>query len=109
MNGELATSSPTTARVGRNLTLQLAAAKGWKPWTADVKAAYLQSNPQDRSLHVCLPADAAQLIGIAANGTIMKLNKPMYGLADAPSGSSEPQLTYEDWDYDSTPWTRTFS
>ncbi len=44
----------------------------------------LAEQPAGLSLHVRLPADAAQLIGIAGNEAIMKPNKPVYGQADAP-------------------------
>ena len=52
---------------------------------ADVSTAFLQGKPQERTLYVKLPADAANMLGIADNPHMLLL-KPMYGQTDAPRG-----------------------
>ena len=51
--------------------------------SADVKTAFLQSAPKDRSLYVPIPRDAAKILQIE-EFPYMKLLKPMYGQVDAP-------------------------
>ena len=63
--GKIATTSPVTSRLGRNLCLTLASCEGWRLWCADIKTAFLQAEPQKRRLYVRLPKDAAEMIGLA--------------------------------------------
>ena len=83
LNGTLATSSPTATRLARHCVFAVAAINQWTPWTADVATAFLQGKPQDRTLFVKVPAEAATLMGLK-EGECMKLLKPMYGQTDAP-------------------------
>jgi hypothetical protein len=83
LEGKLQTSSPTASRIARQLLLALAAIEGWTISVADVQTAFLQGKPQERTLYVQLPAEAAKMLGIADH-PYMLLLKPMYGQKDAP-------------------------
>ena len=81
--GKLEVSSPTGTRLARQILLLEASVRRWTIESADVKTAFLQSAPQDRSLFVKLPLDAARLLG-KEQFPFMKLTKPVYGAVDAP-------------------------
>ena len=81
--GKLEISSPTGTRLARQILLLEASVRRWTIESADVKTAFLQSAPQDRSLFVKLPLDAARLLR-REQFPYMKLVKPVYGAVDAP-------------------------
>ena len=70
------TDSPTCSREGIRITLSLIASNSWKLNSIDVKTAFLQGKSLQRDVFVKPPKEA--------NTThIWKLNKCVYGLADA--------------------------
>ena len=83
LQGKLEVSSPTGTRLSRQLLLLEASVRRWNIESADVKTAFLQSAPKDRSLYVRLPRDAARIMQIE-KFPYMKLVKPMYGQIEAP-------------------------
>ena len=83
LQGSLDTSSPTLSRTSRQTLLAISQVNHWKRWTADVSTAFLQGDPQERTLWARIRKDACQIIGVVP-GTLMKLIKPIYGQADAP-------------------------
>ena len=83
LQGSLDTSSPTLARTSRQVLLAISQVSHWGRWTADVSTAFLQGDPQERTLWAKIPKDACEIIGVAP-GTLMRLIKPIYGQADAP-------------------------
>ena len=70
------TDSPTCSREGLRLALTLIASKGWKLNSLDVKTAFLQGKPIERDVYVKPPKEVN-------TNKIWKLNKTVYGLADA--------------------------
>ena len=70
------TDSPTCSREGVRIALTLIASNSWKLNSIDVKTAFLQGNPIEREVFVKPPKEAG------TNG-LWKLNKCVYGLADA--------------------------
>ena len=81
--GNLETNSPTGTRTARQFLLHEASVRHWDIESADVKTAFLQGAPKDRTLFVKLNAETARLIGIE-DYPYMRLVKPMYGQTDAP-------------------------
>ena len=70
------TDSPTCSREGTRLALALIAANKWKLKSLDVKTAFLQGDSINRTVYVRPPAEAK-------TNLVWKLNKTVYGLADA--------------------------
>ena len=71
------TDSPTVRKTSLRLQIALAVQNGWRIRTADVKAAFLQSNKLTRDVFVEPVKEAA------VPGMIWQMLKPGYGLADA--------------------------
>ena len=81
---ELPRDSPTLGRHSRMLLLQLIASQGWDLRSFDIKAAFLQGQPQDDRLIGLEPCpELAQEMGLKPT-EICKLVKSAYGLIDAP-------------------------
>lgn len=81
---ELARDSPTLGRHSRMLLLQLIASQGWDLCSFDIKAAFLQGQPQDDrviGLEPCV--ELAQEMALKPT-EICRLVKSAYGLIDAP-------------------------
>ena len=76
--------SPTLSRHSKLLILQLIASKGWDLRSFDVKAAFLQGQPQEgRILGVEPVPELAKAMGLT-NQEVRRLTKGAYGLIDAP-------------------------
>ena len=74
---DVRSDSPTVTKQSLRLVFTLAAQFGWEVITSDVTSAFLQSDKLDREIFVLPPAD------IKLQGTLWRLEKPMYGLDDA--------------------------
>lgn len=70
------TDSPTASREGNRLTLAMIASNGWTLNSLDVKTAFLQGQQIDRDILIKPPKEAKTT-------KLWKLNKTVYGLADA--------------------------
>ena len=70
------TDSPTCSREGVRVALTLIASNSWKLNSIDVKTAFLQGNTIQREVFVKPPKEAE-------TDCIWKLNKCVYGIADA--------------------------
>ena len=71
------TDSPTVRKTSLRLQITLAVQNSWRVRTADVKAAFLQSNRLEREVFVKPVREAA------VPGMLWKMLKPGYGLSDA--------------------------
>ena len=71
------TDSPTVHKSSIHIFFMLAANKGWKVQTADIKCAFLQGENIDRDVYLKPPKERR------INGVIWKMHKPAYGLSDA--------------------------
>ena len=71
------TDSPTVRKLSLRLQFALAAQYGWQVKTADVTAAFLQSDELDRHIYVKPPVEAED------DGYLWLLVKPMYGLDES--------------------------
>ena len=81
---ELPRDSPTLGRHSRMLLLQLIASQGWDLRSFDIKAAFLQGQPQDDRLIGLEPcSELAQEMNLKSD-EICRLVKSAYGLIDAP-------------------------
>ena len=81
---DLARDSPTLGRHSRMLLLQLIASHGWDLCSFDIKAAFLQGQPQDDRIIGLEPCvELAQAMTLKPN-EICRLVKSAYGLIDAP-------------------------
>ena len=69
--------SPTCSTEALRIILAIMAQNQWKPNSVDIKTAFLQGIPISRNLYIRPPREAN------ASGKIWKLNKCVYGLADA--------------------------
>ena len=69
--------SPTGLRESSKLFYEVAANEGFRLWSMDIRAAFLQSNKLDRDVFVEPPAD------IKKQGIVWKLVKSLYGFKDA--------------------------
>ena len=56
---------PTLARTSRKVLLAISQVSHWKRWAADVSIAFLQGDPQERTLWAKIPKDACDIIGVA--------------------------------------------
>lgn len=81
---DLARDSPTLGRHSRMLLLQLIASRGWDLCSFDIKAAFLQGQPQeDRVIGLEPCVELTQAMSLKPN-EICRLVKSAYGLIDAP-------------------------
>ena len=71
------TDAPTCGRESLRLTLLIIAGKKWDLKSIDIKSAFLQGHQLERDVYLRPPVDAQTV-------KIWKLNKCVYGLADAP-------------------------
>ena len=76
-NEEVRVDSPTVGKSVSRICLTMAASKGWKIKTIDIKSAFLQSDSLDRDVFITPPKEAE------ISGKIWKLKKCLYGLSDA--------------------------
>ncbi len=81
---ELSRDSPTLGRHSRMLLLQMIASYGWDLRSFDIKAAFLQGQPQDNRLIGLEPCPELIKAMSLAPGEICRLVKSAYGLIDAP-------------------------
>ena len=72
------TDSPTVCKENIRLVATIAAANNWKIHSLDVKAAFLQGFPIDRTIYLVPPPEAAY-----SKSKLWKLNTAVYGLCDA--------------------------
>ena len=80
----LRTQSPTLSAEALGLVLQLCSSKAWNLVIADIEGAFLQGDKLERErgeLYVELPPGG--IPGVEA-GSLMKIEKAVYGLVDAP-------------------------
>ena len=70
------TDSPTCSRDALRISLAFIASKGWKCFTVDIKAAFLQGKPIERNVFIRPPKEFN-------DGQLWKLKKNVYGLNDA--------------------------
>ena len=85
--GRLKTNSPTLTRMARSYILTVAKMLSFQLFSSDISTDFLQGKPQssDRVLWIRLPKDAKMMLGMAADDSrVMRLDKSMYGLVDAP-------------------------
>ena len=76
--------SPTMTKSSRTLILQLIASRGWVLRSFDIKAAFLQGQPQsDRVMGLEPVPEMIPALGLREN-QILRLVKGAYGLVDAP-------------------------
>ena len=81
---ELARDSPTLGRHSRMLLLQMIASQSWDLCSFDIKAAFLQGQPQDNRIIGLEPCvELATEMALKPN-EICRLVKSAYGLIDAP-------------------------
>ena len=71
------TDSPTLSREGMRVTLAIIAANGWLLQSIDIKTAFLQGKPLERTVFLKPPKEAN-------TDRLWKLLKCVYGLGDAP-------------------------
>lgn len=70
--------SPTCAKESLRIVLAIAAQKGWKPHTMDIKTAFLQGMDLSRDIFIWPPKEAGE-----KDGHVWHLRKCVYGLIDA--------------------------
>ena len=70
------TDSPSASREGNRMILAIIAANCWELNSLDVKTAFLQGKPIERDVYIIPPKEAQ-------TNYLWKLNKTVYGLADA--------------------------
>ena len=76
-NEDIKTNSPTCMKDSVRMVLAIAAGKGWKVRSLDVKAAFLQGKEIERNLYLQPPPEFRK------KGFVWKLKKVVYGLCDA--------------------------
>ena len=79
------TTSPTMSRLSRQLLLKMASEMKWPIGSGDVKTAFLQARPEERSRRLLakpLP-ELAEAIGLGPKQAV-ELTGSAYGLAQAP-------------------------
>ena len=81
---EIPRDSPTLNRTSRMLLLQLIASCGWSLESFDIKAAFLQGQPQADRVIAIDPVPELRKVMNMKPWEIGKLNKGAYGLIDAP-------------------------
>ena len=75
---EVISDSPTIDQVNIKILLAVAASKGWKVVSSDVKSAFLQGKEITRNVIMKPPPEAN-----TPKGVLWKLNVALYGLDDA--------------------------
>ena len=81
---ELPRDSPTLNKTSRMLALQVIASHAWQLRSFDIKAAFLQGQPQaDRITAIDPVPELRRALNLRSN-EVCKLNKSAYGLIDAP-------------------------
>ena len=81
---ELPRDSPTLNKTSRVLALQVIASHAWQLRSFDIKAAFLQGQPQaDRITAIDPVPELRRALNLRSN-EVCKLNKSAYGLIDAP-------------------------
>ena len=73
---KLRKDSPTCSKEGVRIVYAIGSSKGWKPYTIDIKAAYLQGGDIGREVYLKPPPEFDE-------GKLWKLKKAVYGLCDA--------------------------
>ena len=81
---ELSRDSPTLGRHSRMLLLQMIASNNWDLRSFDIKAAFLQGQPQDNRVIGLEPCPELVKAMSLAPGEVCRLVKSAYGLIDAP-------------------------
>ena len=81
---EVPRDSPTLNKTSRMLTLQLIASYGWSLMSFDIKAAFLQGQPQEGRTIAVDPTPELRAAMRMSAAEIGLLNKGAYGLIDAP-------------------------
>ena len=74
----LDTACPTVGRGVWRVMVAMTAVYGWVPCCFDISTAFLQGRQITRDVFLCSPPE------IGEPGMVMKLNKSVYGLVDAP-------------------------
>ena len=69
--------SPTVDKSGIRILLMIAASKGWKVQSTDIRSAFLQGSELERDVYIKPPKEAE------LKGKVWKLKKCLYGLNDA--------------------------
>lgn len=72
------TDSPACSRESIRISLAIVASKGWDINSIDIKRAFLQGKDIERTVFIRPPKEAN------TTASVWKLNKCVYGLADAP-------------------------
>ena len=75
--------SPTLNKASRMLTLQLIASKGWTLQSFDIKAAFLQGKPSERTIAIDPVPEMRAMMNMKED-EVGKLAKSAYGLMSAP-------------------------
>ena len=70
--------SPTIGKSAMRVVLTVAASRGWRVKTTDIKSAFLQGNPLERDVFLTPPREA-----VVSSGHIWRLKHCLYGLNDA--------------------------
>ena len=84
---EVATTSPTMSKVGRNMILTLSSAYGFKIKAGDVTSAFLQTGAslEDEELNVLAPPELTAMFGADPGDLrVLRVREAFYGLAHAP-------------------------
>eukprot|EP00435_Cladocopium_sp_Y103_P029044 s3886_g7.t1 len=76
--------SPTLSKTARMMTLQAIASHGWDARSFDIKAAFLQGQPQSDRVMAIEPVPELRKALQMTPEEVAKLNKGAYGLIDAP-------------------------
>ena len=75
---DMRVDSPTVGKSSMRIFLAVAASKGWKIKTTDIKSAFLQGKPMERDVYLVPPKESNTPVGY-----IWKLKRCLYGLNDA--------------------------
>ena len=81
---ELPRDSPTLNKTSRMLALQVIASHAWQLRSFDIKAAFLQGQPQANRITAIDPVPELRRALNLKTSEVCKLNKSAYGLIDAP-------------------------
>ena len=81
---EIPRDSPTLSRSSRMVILQVLASHAWQLQSFDIKAAFLQGQPQDNRLIAIDPVPELRAALQLKPDEIARLSKSAYGLIDAP-------------------------
>ena len=75
--------SPIASKINQRLFLAKAVEKGWKAFSLDVSAAFLQGDRIDRRVYVIPPKEFVSTRPKRQEPILWKLIRPLYGLTDA--------------------------